>query len=187
MERKIRLLFVDDERDFVEYLTRRLEGREFEVTSFTNPVLALEETEKRRFDVALLDLKMAEMDGEELLCRLKEHDPRMEIVILTAHGSVGSAFRTSRSGAYEYLLKPCKLKELIAAICRAYLNRISNLQSEQNRRVQELLDRALGLSPSRVLRELKRVHDGLTTLEEGADGADAPTSAAEQLVGRSSH
>ena len=115
MGEKIRLLFVDDEEEFVNYMTKRLTRHEFEVHAYTNPVQALEKTQGQSYDVGLLDLKMPEMDGEELLNRLKERDPTIEIIILTGHGSIESAFRTSKNGAYEYLNKPCDFDVLLSA------------------------------------------------------------------------
>ena len=98
MSEKIRLLFVDDEDEFVKYMTKRLTRHEIEVHAYTNPVQALEETAGQSYDVGLLDLKMPKMDGEELLNRLKERDPTIEIIILTGHGSIqiGLPFGTGR-------------------------------------------------------------------------------------------
>jgi DNA-binding NtrC family response regulator len=74
------------------------------VVAYLDPIEALEKKVGQSFDAALLDLKMPGIDGEELLRRLKDLDPLVEIIILTGHGSIESAFRTSRNGAYQYLL-----------------------------------------------------------------------------------
>jgi DNA-binding NtrC family response regulator len=134
MSEKIRLLFVDDEEDFVEYMTKRLERHDLEVHAYTSPTEALEGTEGQTHDVGLLDLKMPEMDGEELLGRLKERDPTIEIIILTGHGSVESAFRSAKEGAYEYLLKPCEFDDLVGSINKAYSKRVGVFQARQGSR-----------------------------------------------------
>jgi DNA-binding NtrC family response regulator len=157
MTGKIRLMFVDDEEDFVEYMTRNLEGNDLEVHAFKNPVRALKETGGQSFDVGLLDLKMPEMDGEELLKKLKERDPGMEIIILTAHPSIESAFRTSKDGAYEYLSKPCDFDDLLSAINKAYAKRVKNLSRDQSERVNKLMKMAGRLSPLELLKRLKNL------------------------------
>jgi DNA-binding NtrC family response regulator len=159
MAERIRLLMVDDETDFVEYMTKRLTQHEFEVTAYTDPVRALDDTRDRTFDVALLDLKMPRIDGETLLGKLKARDPRLEIIILTAHGSPASAFRTSRDGAYEYLLKPCEFETLLESISKAYARRIQTLHTLQAEHVDSLLTRAAGLRAKEVLKEIKDLHD----------------------------
>ncbi len=161
MAGKIRLLFVDDEKDFVTYMKKRLERHDLDVHAYNNPVQALDETEGQTFDVGLLDLKMPEMDGEELLKRLKQRDPRMEIIILTGHGHVESAFRTAKAGAYEYLLKPCDFDQLLAWINNAYAKRIKALDREKAGRVDELMKGAPGMSPLTLLKKLKDLHDGV--------------------------
>jgi two-component system response regulator RegA len=154
---KIRLMFVDDEEDFVDYMTKHLERNNLEVRAFSSPVRALKETGGQTFDVGILDLKMPGMNGEELLKKLKERDPGMEIIILTGHGSIESAFQTSKDGAYEYLNKPCDFDVLLSAINNAYAKRIKNLNREQSERVNELMKSAGSLSPLGLLKRLKRI------------------------------
>ena len=160
MGQEIRLLFVDDEKEFVNYMTKRMKPHHIEVHAYTDPVEALEDTEGQRFDVALLDLKMPVMDGEELLNRLKERDPGIETIILTGHGSIKSAFRSAKGGAYEYLLKPCDFDAVVKSINNAYGRRIKAFSEEQARQVDELMERAGGLSPLDLLTRLRNLHRG---------------------------
>lgn len=184
MGEKIKLLFVDDEKDFVKYMTRRLEPHEFEIHAFTNPVEALEQATGGNFDVGLLDLKMPEMDGEELLNRLKKHDPGMEIIILTGHGSIESAFRSAKRGAYEYLLKPCDFDALVGAINNAYSKRIKALSAESADQVDALMKRAGEMKPLALLKRLKKIHDGLQRyLSAAAMAEGGDPEAARELVG----
>jgi DNA-binding NtrC family response regulator len=163
VKEKIQLLFVDDEDEFVDYMSRRLRPREIDVHPFTDPVRALKETANQNFDVALLDLRMPKMDGEELLNRLKERDPTIEIVILTGHGSASTAFRSAQEGAFEYLLKPCEFVDLVSSINNAYAKRIKALDRERGRQVDELMQRAEKIQPLTMLNRLKEIRDGEAT------------------------
>jgi DNA-binding NtrC family response regulator len=183
MAGKIRLLFVDDEKDFVAYMTKRLKLHDLEVDAYTHPVEALEKTEGHTYDVALLDLRMPEMDGEQLLGRLKQRDPSIEIIILTGHGSIESAFRSAKVGAYEYLLKPCDFDELVTSINKAYAKRIRSLGDEKAKQVDALMRSAGTLQPMALLKQLKKINDGMEMFMAAAalaDGGD-PESAKELM------
>jgi DNA-binding NtrC family response regulator len=183
MGEKIQLFFVDDEQDFVKFVTKRLEPHGFEIHAYTNPVQALRETQGGRFDVGLLDLKMPEMDGEELLHRLKERDPAMEIIILTGHGSVESAFRSAQRGAYEYLQKPCDFNALVSSINTAYSKRIKALSADKADQVDDLMKHAGEMEPLTLLKRLKGIHDGLSKFWAAAAMAEGgDPEAAKQLM-----
>jgi DNA-binding NtrC family response regulator len=159
MKRQIKLLFVDDEEKFLKGMTQRLQLRDLAVHSFNNGADALESAKKEIYDVALIDLKMPGMDGEELLKKLKQMIPAMEVIILTGHGSEESAIRTFRGGAYEYLMKPCELDELMSAISRAYAKRVK----AKNQALQEKADAIIAAAKDYTPRELLRM---LQDLEE---------------------
>ncbi len=187
MDQQIRLLFVDDEADFVEYMQKRLKRHDIEVQSYVDPVEALESTEGVSFDVALLDLKMPGLDGEELLRRLRARDPSLEVIILTGHGSIESAFRTSREGAYEYLQKPCDFDELVRSICSAYAKRITALDAQRAPEVKSLFERMLHSRPVDLLFKLKAMENDVErTLAASAmaEGGD-PETAAQMMKSKS--
>jgi len=130
---RIKLLLVDDELQFLNALRQRLEFRDFEVTPVSSGSQALEALKQGEYEVALIDLKMPEMDGEELLYHLKNQDPFLEVVILTAHGSIDSAIRSTKQGAFSYLYKPCPMDTLLHTLKEAYLNRMKKIaQSKGN-------------------------------------------------------
>jgi DNA-binding NtrC family response regulator len=184
MSERIRLLFVDDEKDFVEYMTKRLERHDLEVHAYTSPTEALKGTEGQTHDVGLLDLKMPEMDGEELLGRLKERDPTIEIIILTGHGSVESAFRSAKVGAYEYLLKPCDFDDLVGSINKAYAKRVKALDETRAKQVDELMGSAEGMQPLALLERLRKIHHGVATILSAAAMAEGGhPDAARDLMG----
>ena len=159
MKKTIKLLFVDDEEKFLKGMAERLKLRDLVVHSFSNGADALEAVKKETYDVALIDLKMPGMDGEELLKRVKEVHPAMEVVILTGHGSLESATRTFRAGAYEYIMKPCELDELLSAITRAYAKRVKAKNAALRAQVNAIVAAAEGCSPREMLRMLQDLED----------------------------
>jgi DNA-binding NtrC family response regulator len=160
MKKKIKLLFVDDEEKFLKGMTERLKLRDLEVHSFTSGQDALDSLKaKTMYDVALIDLKMPGMDGEELLKELKDLIPTMEVIILTGHGSIESAKRTTRAGAYEYLQKPCELDELLSAITTAYSKRVKAKNEALKAQVNAIMADAGGYNPMDVLRMLRDLEE----------------------------
>lgn len=122
-EEKIRLLFVDDEKGFVDVLTNRLTRRGIEVTKAYSGLEGIQALRKQDFDVAILDLKMEDMDGIEVLKIFKKMFPPMEVIMLTGHGSEKAAEDGMEFGAFDYLTKPCALEELLKKIHEAVRKR----------------------------------------------------------------
>ena len=111
------LLLVDDERQFVEILSQRLARRDFAVTCAYGGQEALERLDNQEaVDVVILDVKMPGMDGVEATRLIKEKHPLVEIVMLTGRGEVNSAVEAIKSGAFDYLMKPCDLDQLIVKV-----------------------------------------------------------------------
>jgi len=115
----IRALLVDDEAGFVDVLQKRLGKRGLKITAAASGTDALRALRKSSFDVAILDLKMEDMDGIEVLQIFKKMDPEMPVIMLTGHGSEKAAQEGMASGAFDYLLKPCDLEELLEKIRQA--------------------------------------------------------------------
>jgi DNA-binding NtrC family response regulator len=155
--RKIRVLFVDDEEKFLRSTTKRLEMRELEVHPFTNGADALKAADATAFDVALVDLKMPGMDGEELLARLKQKHPLVEVVFLTGHGSVASAVRATQAGAYEYLQKPCELDDVLTVLTKAYGKHVAAKDTVEESEVEALMKKAVGMGPVALLEQLRKL------------------------------
>ena len=103
---KARVLVVDDEKDFVNILSKRIKRRNIDVTKAFSGAEAIQALRAQEFDVVVLDLKMEEMDGIETLKVLKIMDPQLAVIMLTGHGSVEAAEQGIRMGAYDYLTKP---------------------------------------------------------------------------------
>ena len=157
---QINLLIVDDEEPFLESMKKRLEVRDFHVICVNRGDKAIEEARKQPVDIALVDLKMPGISGEETLEALKREHDWMEVVILTGHGSVDSAVECTKSGAYSYLQKPCELEHLLEVLKDAYKKRVMNKMQMQEARMNELLQKASGDSPLAILRRLKELEQG---------------------------
>ena len=118
----IKLLLVDDEVGYLEVLSKRLSRRGFEVTTASNGAEAIRAARRWDFDVAVVDLKMEDMDGIEVLKTLKRMVPELEVIILTGHGSERAAREGIAQGAFDYLIKPVGLDPLIVRICAAIIS-----------------------------------------------------------------
>jgi DNA-binding response OmpR family regulator len=115
-ERAIRLLLVDDEKAYVDVLANRLSRRNIEVTKAYSGTEAVQLLRGQDFDVAVLDLKMEDIDGIRVLGIFKTMLPDMGVIMLTGHGSAEAAMEGIQAGAFDYLTKPCELEELLAKI-----------------------------------------------------------------------
>lgn len=158
-QKKINLMIVDDEEPFLEATRKRLEVRGFNVFCVNRGDKALELAGKQPIDIALVDLKMPGMSGEETLRALKKEHEWMEVVILTGHGSIDSAVETTRDGAYRYLQKPCELDHLLEVLTEAYKKRVMNRMEIEEQRMEEILKKAAGDSPLAILRRLREVEE----------------------------
>ena len=119
----IRLLLVDDEKDFVNILSKRIKRRNIDVAKAFSGAEAIQALRGQEFDVAVLDLKMEDMDGIEVLKMFKIMDPKLAVIMLTGHGSAEAAERGLKLGAFDYLTKPCGLEKLLEKIMQAYAHR----------------------------------------------------------------
>ena len=115
----LRLLLVDDELDFLEPLCTRLTRRRVSCTTAGSGEEALATLAGGRFDCAVVDVKMPGMDGLELLRRIRRDHPETPVVLLTGHASVEMGVQGMELGAFDYLLKPVDLDELLDVARRA--------------------------------------------------------------------
>ena len=121
MKRKV--LVVDDDTAIVEVLEMRLVTMGFDVTATADPQMAVAAVEGGRFDVALLDLRMEPTDGITLMEAVHARQPRLPVLIMTAHGTIETAVTAVQRGAFDYLTKPFLRDELRAKIARALASR----------------------------------------------------------------
>jgi DNA-binding NtrC family response regulator len=117
---EFRVLIVDDEIDFLETIVKRLKRRKVDATGIDSGAKALELLEKEHFDVVILDVRMPGMDGIETLKEMKRKRPLMEVIMLTGHASVESGVQGMQYGAFDYVMKPADIDDLLQKIQEAY-------------------------------------------------------------------
>jgi len=118
-EEPSKLLLVDDEIGYLEVLSKRLTRRGYKVTTASSGTEAIRALRQWEFDLAVVDLKMEDMDGIEVLKVFKKMDPSLRVIMLTGHGSERAAREGISQGAFDYLIKPVGLKRLIETISAA--------------------------------------------------------------------
>lgn len=129
----MKLLLVDDDDDVRSSIARRLTRHGHTVSDTSRPLEAIEFAKQQQFDVALVDLSMQEMNGIELLIKLKQIDPACSVVMLTGAATVETAVQAMKEGAYDYVRKPCPLDELLLILTRAWERRQLGQQNFQLR------------------------------------------------------
>ena len=154
---KINLLIVDDEEQFLNSISKSLELRDFDVIAVNRGEKAIEAARKNPIDVALVDLKMPGINGEETLKALKAEHPWMEVIILTGHGTIDSAAECIKGGAYSYLQKPCNLDQILEGLKNAYKKKVMSKKKIEENKMDELLKLSISSSPLGILRKLREM------------------------------
>jgi len=122
--RNIKVLVVDDELDFLETIVKRLERRGFKAFGVLSGKAALEYLESNDVDVIVLDVRMPGMDGIDVLKEVVTRWPLVQVILLTGHGSLEAGKRGLELGAYDYVLKPAKLEDIIKKIQQAFERKV---------------------------------------------------------------
>lgn len=114
------IMLVDDEVGFLDTMAKRLGKRELEVLKATSGQEALEQLGRHPLvDVVILDVKMPGLDGIETLREIKKEHPLKEVIMLTGHATVETAIDGMKLGAFDYLMKPCDIDELLSKVKEA--------------------------------------------------------------------
>jgi DNA-binding NtrC family response regulator len=133
------VLLVDDEVPFVEAMTRRLTKRNLKVnTAFSGPDALEALNQHKHLDVVILDVKMPVMDGIETLKEIKKEHPLVEVIMLTGHATVESAIEGMKLGAFDYLMKPCDIDQLMAKVKEAKTKKEAHEEKITQARIQEI-------------------------------------------------
>ena len=118
--KNIQAMLVDDEVEFLDTLTKRLRKRGVEITGVESGEKALQTLEQGQYDVVILDVRMPGIDGIEVLRIIKERYPLMEVIMLTGHANVEVAVQGMELGAFDYLMKPMDIDELLYKVEDAF-------------------------------------------------------------------
>ncbi|MFH1984269.1 MAG: response regulator [Pseudomonadota bacterium] len=130
----INVLLVDDEADFLETLAKRLTRRQMAVLTAGSGAAALGILATTDIDVVVLDVKMPGQDGIQVLKQIKKEKPLVEVILLTGHASVEAAISGMAMGAFDYLMKPMDIDDIVYKLQDAFKNKA--LQEEKIRSAQ---------------------------------------------------
>lgn len=106
------VLLVDDEKDFIHTLLKRLQRKGLECEGVFCGMDAIERIKARRFDAVLLDMKLPDMDGNAVLLEMRKVRPEVRVIILTGHASANDGREGLKNGAVDYLMKPLEFESL---------------------------------------------------------------------------
>src|SRR5512140_2812803 len=149
----IRVLVGDDEPTLLRALEALLRKKGYEVAGLESPIAATQRLAQEDFDVALLDIKMPELSGLELLNAVKHRRPEVEAIMMTGHATVETALAAVKAGAYDYLTKPFEDIELVArAVSKAaerkqLFDRNRELERQLTERTPSAGEGLVGASP----------------------------------------
>ncbi len=183
----IRVLVVDDDADMREWVREELESEGFSVETAAGGRAGVERVKEGGIDVVVSDVKMPDLDGLDLLREIREVEPSPFVIIVTGFGSIDTAIRAVKLGAYDYITKPFKIDQLLLSIDKALAER--SLRNEVNRLREEVsrrdrLDNIIGPSPPMqeifaLIRRLSSSHANILVTGDSGTG--------KELVARALH
>ena len=136
------VLLVDDEVSFVETFSERLELRDFEISKAFSGEEALEVLdENKNIEIVILDVKMPGMDGIETLTVIKRKYPLVEVMMLSGHADVTSAIDGMKQGAFDYLMKPVDMDQIITKVTEAVAKKRQHEEKIIQARIKEITSR----------------------------------------------
>jgi two-component system response regulator HydG len=181
------ILVVEDQKNMRESLAIAFKRAGYSVNAVENGEKAIKLQKMDFFDLAIVDLKMEDMDGLEVLSRIKSISPSTEVIVMTAFGTIDSAIQAMRNGAYDYVTKPFQLSDILSVIERALeKKRLSDKASNLQKKIKEKyrFEGIIGNSPvmMRVLNILMELTNSESTvLITGESGTG------KELVARAIH
>ena len=134
-----KVLLVDDEKDFLEIMSERMEARGMEVTTATSTEEALEIIQGGIFDAIILDFQMPGMDGFEALKIIKSQRPESQIILLTGFATVEKGVEAMKLGATDFLEKPADMDALISKIKEAKAQKMLIVEKQTEKKIQDVL------------------------------------------------
>jgi two-component system response regulator HydG len=190
VEKPARVLIVDDEPSLLRALESLLRKKGYDVVGLESPIAATQRLAQEDFDVALLDIKMPQLSGLELLSAVKHRRPEVEVIMMTGHATVETALAAVKAGAYDYLTKPFEDVELVARSVAKAIERKALF--DRNRELENRLRQQEGGPPeglvgtSAGMREVVRMveavaYSAATVLVTGESGTG------KELVARALH
>jgi two-component system, OmpR family, response regulator CpxR len=136
---KIKVMLVDDEAEFLNVLAERLETRGIVVHKADSGDAALEMIQREDIDVIILDILMPVKDGITTLKEIKSVNPLPEVILLSGHATVQTAVEGLKLGAFDFLLKPTEISDLMDKIASAYKRKVDQENRIRNAEIQRIL------------------------------------------------
>lgn len=141
----LNLLLVDDEEQFLTTAKKLMDKRGLNTFVCTNGFDALRILKERRIDVVLLDLKMPGIGGVDVLRKMKQNYPEVEVILLTGHASVESAVEGLKIGAFDYLLKPSTIPDILDKVKEAYDRKLAREEKARRSKVDRIIRHPLAI------------------------------------------
>jgi len=141
----IQLLLVDDEERFLETTKTLLEKRGVQTLTAANGLDAMKILRTNKVDVVILDVKMPGLDGVEVLRKIKQEHPLVEVIMLTGHASVESAIEGLKLGAFDYLMKPCDVSVLMEKVNEAFGRKETTEEKIRQAKIDKIISSPLAV------------------------------------------
>jgi DNA-binding NtrC family response regulator len=135
-----KVLLVDDERDFLDVLSERMEARGMEVATAESATDALAQVESGAFDAIVLDLMMPGMDGIETLKAIKQKNPDAQVILLSGQATLQKGIEAMKLGAIDFLEKPADLNALTEKIKKARANKMVIVEKQMETKLKSILN-----------------------------------------------
>jgi len=171
-----RVLVVDDDTNILQVIRTRLQSEDFDVDVATNGPEALKKWGGNHYDVMIMDMKMPEMDGLELMRQVRASSSHFRTIVLTAHGTIDNAVAAIKDGAFDYMTKPFDSRELVFRVERALeQTRLTTKVEELRQQIEGKYNFSAFCAKSSKMRALLSVFERViesdsTVLIEGESG-----------------
>ncbi|MCK5096545.1 MAG: response regulator [Desulfobacteraceae bacterium] len=136
-----KVLLVDDEKEFLEIMSERMEARGMKVTTAETAAQALSIIEKESFDAIVMDFQMPGMDGMEALKLIKGKKPELQIILLTGYATVEKTVEAMKVGATDFLEKPADIEALSEKIKKAKAEKMLIVEKQTEEKIKDILQR----------------------------------------------
>lgn len=136
-----KVLLVDDEEEFLEIMSERMEARGMKVTTASSAQKALTILENHSFDAIVMDFQMPEIDGMEALKAIKSKNPELQIILLTGYATVDKTVEAMKIGATDFIEKPADLSELEKKIKKAKADKMLLVEKKAEEKIKDILQR----------------------------------------------
>ncbi|MCD6160890.1 MAG: response regulator [candidate division Zixibacteria bacterium] len=134
-----KILLVDDDNDFTEVMTERMESRGLKVDTAKNGSIAVDKVKDKSYDAIVLDLSMPGIDGIETLKMLLERQPDLQVILLTGHATVEKGVEAVKLGAMDFLEKPANLEKLIKKIQEAKHKKMLIVENKVEEKITKII------------------------------------------------